>query len=135
MRMILTALLAAGTLVTAAARADSHPEAYLIAPADGATVKSPVTVVFGLRGGFGVAPAGTQVPNTGHHHLLVDAAAPPLDQPIPKDAQHIHFGAGQTETTLDLARGKHTLQLLLGDFAHVPHKPPVMSQPITITVE
>jgi hypothetical protein len=76
-----------------------------------------------------------KVEHTGHHHLLVDAPLPPLDQPIPKDANHIHFGAGQTETTLPLAPGKHTLQLLLGNFAHVPHQPPVMSKPITITVE
>ncbi|MDH4383189.1 MAG: DUF4399 domain-containing protein [Gammaproteobacteria bacterium] len=109
--------------------------AYIISPAAGAVVKSAVTVVFGLRAPWGVAPAGTKLEKTGHHHLLVDAPLPDLTQPVPKDAQHLHFGGGQTETTLTLAPGKHTLQLLLGDFAHVPHQPPVMSEVVTITVE
>jgi len=109
--------------------------AYIIAPTDGATVRNPVTVVFGLRNPLGVAPAGTKLDNTGHHHLLIDAPLPDLSLPIPKDDQHRHYGGGQTETTLTLTPGKHTLQLLLGDFAHVPHQPPVMSKPITITVE
>lgn len=135
MLKLLKTMTVAGALFAAAAQADSHGEAYLISPVDGAVVKSPVTVVFGLRGPWGVAPAGTQVEHTGHHHLLVDAPLPAMDQPIPKDAKHLHFGAGQTETTLELAPGKHTLQLLLGNFAHVPHQPPVMSKPITITVE
>ena len=117
------------------ARAD-EPAAYIVSPADGATLKNPVTVVFGLRNPWGVAPAGTQVEHTGHHHLLIDTPVPgDLTQPIPKDDQHRHFGGGQTETTLTLSPGKHTLQLLLGDFAHVPHQPPVMSKPVTITVE
>ena len=111
------------------------PVAYIIAPADGAVVKGPVTVVFGLRAPWGVAPAGINMPNTGHHHLLIDAPLPDLTKAVPKDAQHLHFGGGQTETTLTLAPGKHTLQLLLGDFAHVPHQPPVTSAPVTITVE
>lgn len=109
--------------------------AYIVSPAAGAVVKSPVTVVFGLRAPWGVAPAGTKLEKTGHHHLLVDAPLPDLTQAVPKDAQHLHFGGGQTETTLTLAPGKHTLQLLLGDFAHVPHQPPVMSEVVTITVE
>lgn len=113
------------------------PEAakvYLISPTNGATVKSPVVVRFGLSG-MGVAPAGTAAENTGHHHLLVDAPLPPVDQPIPNDAQHLHFGKGQTETTLTLVPGKHTLQLILGDHNHIPHDPPVVSEPITITIE
>lgn len=109
-------------------------ELYLIAPTDGATVASPVTVRFGLKG-MGVAPAGIQLPDTGHHHLLVDTGVPPLDKPIPADANHIHFGKGQTETTLPLPPGKHTLQLLLGDHLHIPHQPAVVSQQITITVK
>jgi Domain of unknown function (DUF4399) len=109
-------------------------ELYLIAPTDGATVTSPVTVRFGLKG-MGVAPAGIQLPDTGHHHLLVDTGVPPLDKPIPADANHIHFGKGQTETTLPLSPGKHTLQLLLGDHLHVPHQPAIVSQQITITVK
>ncbi len=131
--------LAFGLFTAAPIQAEPTPapagaEAYLISPIDGATVSSPLTVRFGLKG-MGVAPAGIQVPNTGHHHLIVDAEAPSTTQPIPKDAQHLHFGGGQTETVLDLPPGRHTLQLLLGDYAHVPHDPPVMSKPITITVE
>lgn len=110
-------------------------ELYIIAPQDGETVKGPVTVRFGLRG-MGVAPAGINMVGTGHHHLLVDVEAlPAMDKPLPKDDQHQHFGAGQTETTLNLAPGKHTLQLVLGDQLHIPHDPPVVSKKITITVE
>lgn len=111
-------------------------EAYIISPQDGAEVKSPVTVVFGLRG-LGVAPAGVEKPKTGHHHLLIDADLPKgeeLADPLPADAQHKHFGGGQTETTIELQPGKHTLQLLMGDASHVPHNPPIASQKITITV-
>ncbi|MDJ0785686.1 MAG: DUF4399 domain-containing protein [Myxococcota bacterium] len=107
---------------------------YVIAPTDGATVKSPVTVRFGLEG-MGVAPAGVDHPKTGHHHLLIDVPLPPAGLPVPADANHIHFGGGQTETTVELAPGKHTLQLILGDFRHVPHEPPVVSEVVTITVE
>ena len=108
---------------------------YFISPADGETVGSPVTGRFGLSG-MGVAPAGIQLDKTGHHHLLVDAkAAPAPDQPIPMDDQHRHFGGGQTEVELVLAPGRHTLQLLLADYLHVPHDPPLMSAPITITVK
>jgi len=109
--------------------------AYIVSPADGAVVSSPVTVVFGLRNAYGVAPAGVVKENTGHHHLLIDTALPDLNAPIPKDEHHRHFGGGQTETAIELAPGRHTLQLLLGDAAHVPHKPPIMSAPITITVK
>lgn len=125
---------AALSMLAAVAVAD-EPAAYIIAPADGATVKSPVTVVFGLHSPWGVAPAGTKLEHTGHHHLLIDAPLPDMTQPIAKDDQHRHFGGGQTETTLTLPAGKHTLQLLLGDFAHVPQQPPVISKPVTITVE
>ena len=106
---------------------------YIISPADGATVTGPVTVLFGLKG-MGVAPAGVQQDKTGHFHLLVDTGLPPLDKPIPKDAQHLHFGGGQTETTLNLSPGKHTLQLLMGDHVHLSFDPPVASEVITITV-
>lgn len=109
-------------------------EVYFIAPQDGATVTSPVTVKFGLKG-MGVAPAGITMENTGHHHLIIDADLPPLGAPVPTDAQHVHFGKGQTETTIDLKPGKHTLQLLLGDFGHTPHDPAVKSPKITITVK
>jgi len=115
-------------------KAPAGAEAYIISPADGATVSSPVTVVFGLKG-MGVAPAGVQQPNTGHFHLLVDAGLPPLDLPIPKDEQHLHFGGGQTQTTLKLTPGKHTLQLLMGDYAHLSFDPVVASPIITIIVK
>lgn len=121
-------------LMATAAHAE-EPAAYIVTPADGATVKSPFTVVFGLRNPWGVAPAGTKLDNTGHHHLLIDTPLPDLTQPIAKDDQHRHFGGGQTEVALTLAPGKHTLRLLLGDHLHRPHDPPVMSEPVTITVE
>ncbi|NRB37780.1 MAG: DUF4399 domain-containing protein [Pseudomonadales bacterium] len=107
---------------------------YFISPVDGATVTSPVTVKFGLTG-MGVAPAGVDKANTGHHHLLIDTALPAMDKPVPKDAQHKHFGGGQTETSLKLAKGQHTLQLLLGDKSHMPHNPAIYSKKITITVK
>ncbi|HEY8520373.1 MAG TPA: DUF4399 domain-containing protein [Gammaproteobacteria bacterium] len=108
--------------------------AYIIEPADGAVVTNPVRVVFGLKG-MGVVPAGIERADAGHHHLLIDVDVPPLDQPIPADAQHVHFGAGQTETELTLEPGRHTLRLLLGDHLHVPHDPPVLSAPVTIEVQ
>jgi hypothetical protein len=84
---------------------------------------------------MGVAPAGIAIENTGHHHLLVDTDLPPLDRPIPADAKHLHFGKGQTEASVALAPGRHRLQLLLADHLHIPHDPPVISRPVTITVK
>ena len=108
---------------------------YIISPADGEVVSSPVTVKFGLQG-MGVAPAGIAYPNSGHHHLLINATAmPALNMPIPADDVHRHFGKGQTETKVELAPGTYTLQMLLGDQNHVPHDPPVMSEKITIVVK
>jgi len=120
--------------ISLAANAGDEPRLYLVSPTDGATVKNPVTVVFGLTG-YGVAPAGVAKDMTGHHHLLVDIDLPDLSVPIPNDENHRHFGGGQTEVTLELDPGEHTLQLLLGNFAHIPHDPPVISDRITITVE
>jgi len=91
------------------------------------------TIHFGLVN-MGVAPAGIDRPNTGHHHLLIDTKLPPLDEPIPNDFNHLHFGAGQTEAIVTLSPGRHTLQLLLGDENHVPHNPPIMSKPIRVYV-
>lgn len=119
--------------VFAASPAPEDAELYIITPTDGAVVENPVTVRFGLRK-MGVAPAGVDAENTGHHHLLIDVEPPALDKPIPSDEHHRHFGGGQTETTLDLEPGRHTLQLLLGDESHIPHDPPVMSDRVTITV-
>ncbi len=120
--------------VQAGTPAPKDAEVYIISPADGDTVSSPVTIKFGLKG-MGVAPAGIDKPNTGHHHLIIDAGLPPLDAPIPASDNYKHFGGGQTETTIELAPGKHTLQLIMGDLMHIPHEPPVMSRKITITVK
>lgn len=109
--------------------------AYIIEPADGARVTNPVRVVFGLKG-FGVAPAGVDRNDAGHHHLLVDAPLPAdLGVPIPNDEQHRHFGGGQTEVDLTLSPGRHTLQMLLGDHLHIPHDPPIASSVVTIEVQ
>src|ERR1700733_3248356 len=105
---------------------------YIGWPLHGAIVNgSHIKVWFGTRN-FGVAPAGVAMRNTGHHHLLIDVPVPPLDQPIPNDRNHLHFGLGQTETVIEMPPGKHTLQLLMGDADHVPHDPALMSKRITI---
>jgi hypothetical protein len=116
--------------------ADPRATLYIGWPNDGQVLPSgkPFRVWFGLRY-MGVAPSGVEFPNTGHHHLLIDTDLPPMDQKIPSDRKHLHFGAGETETTLELPPGNHTLQLLLGDANHVPHKPPVYSKKITIIVK
>ncbi|HEY2616172.1 MAG TPA: DUF4399 domain-containing protein [Acetobacteraceae bacterium] len=106
---------------------------YIGWPLDGATVGTKFKVWFGTRN-FGIAPAGVQKANTGHHHLLIDVPLPPLDQPIPNDRNHLHFGLGQTEAIVELPPGKHTLQLLMGDADHVPHDPALMSRRITVYV-
>lgn len=131
------ALLASATLINSAWARTAAPaaaEVYFISPQDGEVVTSPVTVRFGAKG-IGVAPAGVEAANTGHHHLIIDAELPPLDQPIPKDDKHRHFGGGQTETTLELPSGSHTLQLLMGDRNHVPHDPALRSKRININVK
>ena len=107
---------------------------YFINIKDGDILKSPFLVQFGLVG-KGVAPAGVDRENTGHHHLLINVDKIDYNMPIPSSAQHLHFGLGQTETNLDLPSGKHILQLVLGDKYHVPHQPPLMSQRIEVTVE
>lgn len=113
--------------------APAGAKVYFIEPRNGAEVKGPVKVLFGLSG-MGVAPAGTQKENTGHHHLLIDG--PKVEPgPLPQTEQVVHFGGGQTETTVNLKPGKHTLQLVLGDWKHAPHNPPVQSETITITVK
>jgi Domain of unknown function (DUF4399) len=109
-------------------------EVYIVSPKDGAKVKSPVTVVFGLKG-MGIAPAGIKFDNTGHHHLLVDSEVPAdLSQPLAANEHSLHFGKGQTETSLTLPPGKHTLQLVLADYLHTPHDPALISKKITIVV-
>lgn len=114
--------------------APAGAKVFFIEPADGATVTNPVTVKFGIEG-MEVAPAGTDQPNTGHHHVLIDTVLEDFESPIPADDTHKHFGKGQTETQLELTPGEHSLQLLLGDQNHVPHDPVVESESITVTVE
>lgn len=110
-------------------------QVYIIAPKNGDMVSAPVRVQFGLKG-MGVAPAGTETEGTGHHHLVIDKDAPPLNTYLPiDDPQVMHFGKGQTEVELKLAPGKHTLQLVFADKDHKPHAPPVVSERITITVK
>lgn len=129
------ALLIGGTAVAGESPAPKNAYLYIGWPNDGEVVhKSNFRVWFGLRK-MGVAPAGVEKSKTGHHHLIVDASLPPMDEEIPSDKNHLHFGKGQTETRLTLTPGTHTLQLLLGDYDHVPHNPPVMSRKITITVK
>lgn len=131
---ILCLLLFSARLPAAGTPAPDGAHAYIVSPSHGEVVGTRFKVVFGLSG-VGVAPAGVDKANTGHHHLLIDTPLPALDRPIPADERHRHFGGGQTEVTIELAPGEHTLQLLLADFAHTPHSPPVVSQPITIIVK
>jgi len=135
--LVLGAPFLAGSVVLAQERTPSAPgaEVYIISPKNGAIVHNPILVQFGLKG-MGVAPAGVKYDNTGHHHLLIDTDAP-ADQstPLPATDKIVHFGKGQTETTINLSPGKHTLQLLLADYQHIPHSPPVISKKITITVK
>ncbi len=110
---------------------------YIISPKDGTTVDQTFTVLFGLKG-MGIAPAGVNLRDTGHHHLMVDvsdADKPDFSAPLPATDTILHFGKGQTETELTLPAGKHTLQLVLGDYLHLPHNPAVVSKKITITVK
>jgi hypothetical protein len=129
-----TAVVLAGSV--AVAQQSTMPQdarVYILWPSDGQVIKGGFWIRMGLSGA-GIAPAGVQKANTGHHHLIIDADLPPLDQPIPNDHNHLHFGLGQTEARLDLPPGRHTLQLLLGDENHIPHQPPLYSKRITITV-
>ena len=141
----ITAIAAAGVLaacvffppaIAGETPAPANAWLYIGWPNDGQVISAgkPFRVWFGLRN-MGVAPKDVKFPNTGHHHLLIDTDLPPAGQEIPSDRNHLHFGAGQTETTIELPPGKHTLQLLMGDDKHVPHNPPIHSKKITITVK
>ena len=140
-KLVAIASLAVTMALTGAAHAGETPApegaaVYFINVKDGDTLTNPVTIRFGLKG-MGVAPAGTEKDHTGHHHLIINESieGEELNEPIPADDQHIHFGGGQTEKTLELPAGTHTLQLVLGDWSHIPHNPPVMSEKITVTVK
>ncbi len=108
---------------------------YFISPFNGETVASPVVVKFGIKG-MAIMPAGEDKPMSGHHHLLINVdSLPDMNMPIPANKKHLHFGKGETDTTITLPKGNHTLQLLLGNYMHVPHKPPLLSEKIEITVK
>lgn len=138
-KRLLPALLFAACIGTSAhadlprTPAPADASVAILSPHDGDVVTSPLKVAFGVQG-MTIAPAGDALPNSGHHHLLIDTPLPDLNQPLPADTQHLHFGKAQTETEVMLAPGPHTLQLILGDANHIPHEPPVISQQITITV-
>lgn len=121
---------------SAAARTPSAAGArvFFITPSDGDTVSSPVQLEFGLEG-MELAPAGDDRPNSGHHHIIIDDELPDLSLPVPADAHHVHYGDARARAELDLAPGRHTLQLLFADHSHIPHNPPVISERISITVE
>lgn len=137
MRIFIVAAFILAASVSFAQERTSSPagaEVYIISPKDGAKVRGPVTVLFGLKG-MGIAPAGVKFDNTGHHHLLVDMDVPAdLATPMPATDTLLHFGKGQTQTSLTLAPGKHTLQLLFADLNHIAMQPPLLSKKITITV-
>jgi hypothetical protein len=141
MKIHLAASLAVAVLIAAMADAGAEPKSmpegtrvYILWPPDGAVIPGGK---FWLRmglSGAGIAPAGIDKPNTGHHHLLIDVDPPPMDREIPNDKNHLHFGGGLTEARIELPPGRHTLQLLLGDADHVPHNPPLLSNKITVIV-
>ena len=136
--LVCSSVILVATAALAQTQTPSPPGAavYFINLKDGDTVTSPFKVQFGLSG-MGIAPVGVQNERTGHHHLVIDTklSDEELKRPIAADAKHVHFGGGQTETTVTLAPGSHTLQLVLGDWSHIPHNPPVMSPVITVTVK
>ncbi len=140
-KLVLLAILACGVLwpgwqqaLAAGTPAPPGAQVYFIWPQDGTVIHGgKFWVRMGLRN-MGVAPKGVDFPGVGHHHLLIDTELPAAGQPIPSDRNHLHFGAGETEARIELPRGKHTLQLLLGDRNHVPHDPPIFSKKITVTV-
>lgn len=114
--------------------APAGAKVFFILPQDGATVHAPVAIEFGVEG-MDIVPAGDDQPHSGHHHLLIDTKLDDYNAPIPSDAQHKHYGGGQTEAAVGLTPGQHTLQLVLGDKNHIPHDPPIESEIITINVE
>jgi len=125
---------AAATTVLPRTASPEGARVFFITPADGDTVSNPIRIEFGIEG-MAVAKAGDNQPNSGHHHLLIDTALPELGSPVPADDNHVHFGDGSTSTEIMLEPGQHTLSLLLADYLHIPHDPPLVSKSITITVE
>ncbi|AOE63289.1 DUF4399 domain-containing protein [Pseudomonas corrugata] len=134
-RAVLAGLLLGTSMLATATPAPKDAKVFFVSPEDGATVPQEFKVKFGVEG-VALAPAGDTTKNTGHHHLLIDVdKLPAAGAAIPADANHMHFGKAQTEATIKLAPGKHTLQLELGDFSHVPFDPPIVSEKITVNVK
>ena len=138
---VLLAMCTAMIISVGVQAADAKPSASgkasisILEPTDGATVPTTFTVKFGAKG-VDIVPAGTDHPNSGHHHLLIDAdVLPDMNSPLPATPTLIHFGKGQTETEITLTPGKHTLQLVLGNYIHVPGPTPIVSKKITVTVK
>ena len=132
---IALAQVSAGSAPTLAEKAPQGAKVFFVSPKDGATVGPAVQVQFGVTG-IKLAPASDASPNSGHHHLLIDTPTlPPMDAPIPNDAKHLHFGKGQTQVTIPLSPGEHTLQLDFGNYAHMQFDPPIVSDKITIHVK
>ena len=113
---------------------ETEPQAYVIYPKNGDVVSSPFKVIFGLKN-FGVVPAGIDLEFAGHHHLFVNSPGIDYSKPIPADKNHLHFGKGQTETILDLEPGEYELQLVLGNYLHIPFNPSIESKIISIRVK
>ena len=133
--LMLSAVVLQAMPVLARTPSPENAQVYFIWPSDGMTVRHAFWVRMGLRN-MGVAPRGTDIANTGHHHVLIDTGLPEnMDQAVPNDRNHLHFGAGETEARIELPPGPHTLQLLLADKDHIPHDPPVYSKQITVTVK
>jgi hypothetical protein len=141
MKIHLAASVAVAAILAAMPGAIAEPKpapegakVYILWPPDGQVIPGgKFWIRMGLAGA-GIAPAGVDKPNTGHHHLLIDVDPPPMDREIPNDKNHLHFGGGLTEARIELPPGRHTLQLLLGDADHVPHNPPLLSNKITVIV-
>ena len=112
---------------------DETKKVYFITPSNGKTVTNPVKIKFGATG-VNIVPAGVDMPDSGHHHLLINVPLPDLTRPIPSDENHIHYGKGQTSDTIELPKGVHRLRLVLGNFAHIPHEDPIISDELIIEV-
>jgi hypothetical protein len=132
--LLLGGVFAAHAATAGDTKAPANAKVYIIWPSNGTVIHGgKLWLRMGARN-IGVAPAGTEAENTGHHHVIIDAPLPPFDEPIPSDKNHLHFGGGQTEARIELPQGRHTIQLLMGDHGHVPHDPPLYSPQISIVV-
>ena len=107
---------------------------FFIKPRANERFSGPIEVEFGVSN-IEIVPSGQDQQGSGHHHIIIDAELPDMNLPITADKNYVHFGDGSSKTTLNLEPGEHTLQLLLGDYLHIPHEPPIMSEKITVFVD